>query len=107
MKGFICCSWGVFNGVEGKGSEAVIKDPDVKELFDQMANSEYKSFVHASQVGVMTGSNASLVVLNAQGKLADVFNDFHTLERDFKEAWEKLKVSPDQFPPKTTYTFPA
>lgn len=106
MKGFICCSWGVFNGVEGKEGQGAIKDPDVKELFDQLAGSEHGSFVDPNHVGVMNGSNASLVVLDARGKVVDVFNDFHTLERDFREAWEQLKLTPAQFPSKTTYTFP-
>ncbi len=106
MRGFICCSWGVFNGVEGKGKTGVIKDPDVKGLFDQLAASEYKGFVASDHVGGMTGSNASLVVLDAQGKVVHVFNDFHALESDFKAAWGKLKSSPAAYPVKTTFTFP-
>jgi len=105
MKGFICSSWGLINGVEGKGSSAVIRDPDVKELFDQMAGSEYKDFVNADQAGHLKGSNATLVVLDARGKLVHVFNK-QPFDKGFKEAWEKLKSSPDRFSAKTTYTFP-
>lgn len=106
MRGFICCSWGVFDGVEGKGRAGVIKDPDVKELFDRMAASDFKGFVNPEQTGVMNGSNASLVVLDARGKLVHVFNDMHAFEKEFKAAWEKLGMSPAQFPAKTTFTFP-
>ncbi len=106
MKGFICCSWGVFNGVEGKGKAAAIKEPAVKELFEQLAGGEFKGFVDPDQPGVMKGSNASLVVLDPKGKAVHVFNEWGAYERDFKVAWERLGMSPGQFPAKTSLTFP-
>ncbi len=105
MKGFICASWGTFNGVEGKGRSGVIKDRDVKDLFDQLAASEFKGFVDPDQAGFIRGSNATLVVLDAQGKVVHVFNE-KPFEGGLKEAWEKLGLLPTQFPEKTAYTFP-